>query len=111
MTISKNLIQALPKAELHCHLDGSLRIPTILELAEKQNISLPADNEVDLKNILTIQDRVESLEEYLKLFKITLSVMQTPESLEQCSYELIEDVSKENIRYIEIRYSPILHIV
>ncbi len=110
MTISKELIQALPKAELHCHLDGSLRISTILELAEKQNISLPEDNEVDLTNILIVKDRVESLEEYLKLFKITLSVMQTPESLERCSYELIEDVSRENVRYIEIRYSPILHI-
>ncbi len=110
MTISKKLIQALPKAELHCHLDGSLRISTILELAEEQNISLPADNEVGLKNILIVKDRVESLEEYLKLFKITLSVMQTPESLERCSYELIEDVSRENVRYIEIRYSPILHI-
>ena len=110
MTITKELIHALPKAELHCHLDGSLRIPTILDLAEKQNISLPADNEVDLNNILIVNDRLKSLEEYLKLFKITLSVMQTSESLERCSYELIEDVSKENILYIEIRYSPILHI-
>ena len=65
---------------------------------------------MDLTNILVIKDRVESLEEYLKLFKITLSVMQTPESLERCSYELIEDVFRENVRYIEIRYSPILHI-
>ena len=110
MTISKELIQALPKAELHCHLDGSIRISTILDLAEKQKISLPEDNEVGLKNILIVKDRVESLEEYLNLFKITLSVMQTPESLERCSYELIEDVSRENVRYIEIRYSPILHI-
>ena len=110
MTLSKEFIQALPKAELHCHLDGSLRISTLLDLAEKQNVSLPVDNEIDLKNFLTIQDRVRSLEEYLKLFKITLSVMQPPESLERCSYELIEDVSKENILYIEIRYSPILHI-
>ena len=110
MTISKELIQVLPKAELHCHLDGSLRIFTILDLARKQNISLPEDNEVGLGNILIVKDRVESLEEYLKLFKITLSVMQTPESLERCSYELIEDVSRENVRYIEIRYSPILHI-
>ena len=110
MTINKKLIEALPKAELHCHLDGSLRIATILDLAEKQNISIPGNNEVDLTNILIVKDRVESLEEYLKLFKITLSVMQTPESLERCSYELIEDVSRENVRYIEIRYSPILHI-
>jgi len=50
--ITKDLLRKLPKAELHCHLDGSLRILTILDLAEKQNISLPADNEVDLKNIL-----------------------------------------------------------
>ena len=110
MTLSKELIQALPKAELHCHLDGSLRVSTVLDLAEKQDISLPVDNEIDLKNILKIQDKVGNLEEYLELFKITLSVMQTPESLERCSYELIEDVSKETIRYIEIRYSPILHI-
>ena len=110
LRITRSFIKRLPKAELHCHLDGSLRISTILDLAEKQNISLPADNEVGLKNILIVKDRVESLEEYLKLFKITLSVMQTPESLERCSYELIEDVSKENVRYIEIRYSPILHI-
>ena len=110
MTISKKFIQALPKAELHCHLDGSLRISTILDLAVKENISLPEDNEVGLKNILIVKDRVESLEEYLKMFKITLSVMQTPESLERCSYELIEDVYRENVRYIEIRYSPILHI-
>ena len=110
MTISKEFLQALPKAELHCHLDGSLRIPTILDLAEKQNISIPADNADDLKNILSIKNRVGNLAEYLELFKITLSVMQTPESLERCSYELIEDVSRENIRYIEIRYSPILHL-
>jgi len=110
MQITEELINKLPKAELHCHLDGSLRIATILDLAEKQNISIPADNEVDLKNILIVQDRLDSLEEYLKLFKITLSVMQTPENLERCSYELIEDVSRENIRYIEIRYSPILHL-
>ena len=60
MTISKELIQTLPKAELHCHLDGSLRISTILDLAKKQHISLPEDNEVGLKNILTVKDRVES---------------------------------------------------
>ena len=110
LRITRSVIKRLPKAELHCHLDGSLRISTILDLAEKQKISLPEDNEVGLKNILTVKDRVESLEEYLNLFKITLSVMQTPESLERCSYELIEDVSRENVRYIEIRYSPILHI-
>ena len=109
LRITRSVIKRLPKAELHCHLDGSLRISTILDLAEKQNISLPEDNEVGLKNILIVKDRVESLEKYLKLFKITLSVMQTAASLQRCTYELIEDAANENIRYIEIRYSPVLH--
>ena len=109
MKITKELIHKLPKAELHCHLDGSLRIPTILELAENQSIHLPAHNENDLADFLFVENNIQNLEEYLQRFEITLSVMQTAESLERCTYELIEDAANENIRYIEIRYSPILH--
>ncbi len=60
--------------------------------------------------VLPIGDNRVTLEEYIKRFDITLSVMQTPESLKRIAFELIEDVAKENVRYIEIRYSPILHI-
>jgi len=109
MRITHSLLQRLPKVELHCHLDGSLRLETILDLAQKDNISLPASNVEDLKKILVLGNTRGSLEDYLDRFDITLSVMQTPESLERCAYELIEDVAKENVRYIEIRYSPILH--
>ena len=55
MQITKELIHKLPKAELHIHLDGSLRISTIFDLAHKQNISLPASNEKDLKKLLELQ--------------------------------------------------------
>ena len=109
MILSAENIQALPKAELHCHLDGSLRIPTILELAENQGFPLPTQNEKDLSDLLFVEDKIHNLEEYLHRFEITLSVMQTAESLQRCTYELLEDAAKENIRYIEIRYSPILH--
>ncbi|MFQ6677290.1 MAG: adenosine deaminase [Fidelibacterota bacterium] len=109
MRITKSLLQRLPKVELHCHLDGSLRLETIMDLANKDNITLPASNKDDLKRILVLGKTRGSLEDYLARFDITLSVMQTPENLERCAYELIEDVSKENVRYIEIRYSPILH--
>ena len=102
MTISKEELQLMPKAELHCHLDGSLRIPTMLELAENQGVSLPANNEKDLSDLLIVQDKVSNLEEYLHRFEITLSVMQTPESLQRCAYELIEDAASENIRYIKL---------
>ena len=109
MKISDSLLKKLPKVELHCHLDGSLRIETILDLAQRQNVSLPSYDASGLTKILTIGKKRGSLEDYIARFDITLSVMQTPDSLKRIAYELIEDVAAENIRYIEIRYSPILH--
>lgn len=109
MKISDSLLKKLPKVELHCHLDGSLRIETILDLAQRQNVSLPSYDASGLTKILSIGKKRGTLEEYITRFDITLSVMQTPDSLKRIAYELIEDVAAENIRYIEIRYSPILH--
>ena len=109
MKINKSLLQRLPKVELHCHLDGSLRIPTILDLAKQDKVNLPTSNSDKLSKLLVIGKTRGSLEDYIKRFNITLSVMQTPAALRRTTYELIEDVAKENVRYIEIRYSPILH--
>ena len=109
MKISKELLQALPKAELHCHLDGSLRVSTILDLAEKQKVKLPANNQQNLAKILAVQGTVNNLEEYLERFDITLSVLQTPESLIRTAFELAEDCWNDGVRYLEVRYSPILH--
>jgi len=109
MKINRSLLQRLPKVELHCHLDGSLRIPTILDLAKKDKVTLPTSDSDKLSKLLVIGKTRGSLEDYIKRFDITLSVMQTPLALKRTAYELIEDVAKENVRYIEIRYSPILH--
>lgn len=107
--ISHELISQLPKVELHCHLDGSLRIRSILDIAKKEGIKLPSYNLDSLKPYLKAGKKRGTLEDYIKRFDITLSVMQTPKSLKRIAYELIEDVAKENVRYIEVRYSPILH--
>ena len=109
MRITDKLLKKLPKVELHCHLDGSLRVDSILDIAQKNNIELPTSNKVKLNKLLSIGNKRVTLEEYIARFDITLSVMQTPSELSRISYELIEDVSKENVRYIEVRYSPILH--
>ena len=108
-SITKTLLKQLPKVELHCHLDGSIRTRSIIDQAKKDNVKLPFKNINDLDNYFRIGKKRGSLEDYIERFEITLSVMQTPESLNRFAYELIEDVSKENVRYIEIRYSPILH--
>ena len=109
MEFSSELIKKLPKAELHCHLDGSLRIKTIIELAEIQGVDLPSKNEDDLSKILSIGSSEKSLESYIKKFDITLSVLQTPKSLERAAFELAMDCHNDGVRYLEVRYSPILH--
>lgn len=104
-----HFLAQLPKAELHNHLDGSLRLDTILELAKKQTIKLPTFNREELKKLLLNDENCQSLKEYFIPFDISLSVLQTEEALEQSTFELLEDVHKENVKYLEIRFSPLLH--
>lgn len=108
--LDEALLHRLPKTDLHCHLDGSLRIETLLDLAEQQKVKLPAEDPERLKALLVPNEHsVKSLKDYLKAFEITLSVMQRADALTRTAYELAEDCAKENVRYLEMRYSPILH--
>ncbi len=107
--ITEEFIRSLPKTELHCHLDGSLRLNTILEMAEKDKVKLPTFDPVELRKAVVITSNNITLTNYIKKFDITLMVLQTPESLTRAAYELAEDCSNENVIYLEVRYSPILH--
>ena len=109
MKFTPEIIKKLPKAELHCHLDGSVRINTILNLASKQNVKLPSNNKKTLESILMIKDNIGSLEEYLKKFDTILSILQTPEALTIIAYELAMDCWEDGVRYLEVRYCPELH--
>ncbi len=110
LPLTDALLHALPKTDLHCHLDGSVRLKTLLELAEQQKVKLPADTEDGLAKAIKIGARHASLEDYLKGFDITLSVMQTEESLYRTAYELALDAHAENVRLLEVRYAPVLHL-
>jgi adenosine deaminase len=109
MNVTREFIEAMPKTDLHVHLDGSVRLRTILELAEQQGIELPGDDEESLAKAIHMGEVCEDLRDYLKAFDVTLSVMQTEESLYRAAFELGEDAAKENVKYIEVRYSPMLH--
>ena len=108
--VTEELLHALPKTDLHCHLDGSMRLKTILELAEQQKVKLPADNEEALARAIHMGEVCQSLEDYLVAFDVPLSVLQTAESLYRSAYELAVDAAAENVRYLEVRYSPALHL-
>jgi adenosine deaminase len=103
------VFQELPKADLHVHLDGSLRIETILELADREGIRLPASDADGLRTAIGCGRHFGSLVDYLRGFSITLKVMQTADALERTAFELVEDAHHENVRYMEVRYSPMLH--
>ena len=99
----------MPKTDLHVHLDGSIRINTLLELAEQQGVKLPATDAKELKKILVPGVHCKSLEDYLRPFDIVLQVLQEEDALSRVAYELAEDAARENVWYMEVRYSPVLH--
>lgn len=98
----------LPKAELHVHLDGSLRPSTMIELATERGVPLPAADAEELGRRLVAND-ARSLEDYLTAFEVTLSVMQDAPALERLAYELAEDQAAEHVHYAEIRFCPLLN--
>jgi len=106
--LSKESLRRWPKAELHVHLDGSLRPQTMLELARAQGVPLPADTPERLAQALYVK-HASSLEEYLTKYDVTLSVMQTAPALERIAYEFVRDAAADGVRYVEVRYSPLLH--
>lgn len=108
LSVTRDRLHRLPKAELHVHLDGSLRAETLLELAQERGVPLPADDAESLREYMHVRD-ARNLVEYLDRFEITLAVMQTADALERIAYELASDLADENVRYAEIRYSPILN--
>lgn len=107
--VTQELLRALPKTDLHCHLDGSMRLKTILELAEQQQVKLPANDEDRLGKAIHKGELCDSLEDYLVAFDVTCSVLQTEEALFRAAYELAIDAAAENVKYIEVRYAPVLH--
>jgi len=105
----KQLIATMPKTDLHVHLDGSVRLETIIDIAQQDKIELPSYT-VEGLNELVFKDHYKDLVEYLKTFGYSCSVMQKPEHLERIACEMAEDNMAEGVRYLEVRFAPQLHI-
>ena len=102
-------LHEIPKTDLHVHLDGSIRLSTLISLAKKYDVDLPSYDVDELRRTVFKTNGYDSLEEYLEPFKYTVSVMQTAESCERVAFEFAEDLFKENVRYFEVRFAPQLH--
>jgi len=108
MNIDPEFIRMIPKTDLHLHLDGSMRLGTLIDLAKEAGVDLPGYTEEELKRTV-FKAQYADLGEYLKGFAYLTAVMQTAEALERVSRELAEDNQAEGVRYIEVRFAPQLH--
>ena len=107
--LTREFLEKIPKTDLHLHLDGSLRLSTLIELAKTAKVPLPSETEAGLQE-LVFKEKYRDLPDYLRGFGLTCSVLQNSENLERVAYELALDNIAENVRYIEVRYAPQLHV-
>lgn len=98
-------LRRIPKTDLHLHLDGSLRLPTLIELARTHNVAMPSQTEEGLRE-LVFKSRYANLREYLTGFAYTCAALRDAESLERVAFELAEDNLAEGVRYFEVRFAP-----
>ena len=103
------LLGAMPKAELHLHLDGSLRIETAIELARTRGVEAPLDV-AGMRAALVAPMPCTSQAELLRAFDLPIALMQDAEALERITAELVETKAAENVGYVEIRWGPLLHV-
>jgi adenosine deaminase len=101
------IFRDLPKCELHVHLDGSLRLATLLELYRSRGLELPGGGEEAFTRILTAGP--SRLDHYIELFGLVHPALQDAESLERVAFEIAEDCAAENVVHLEMRFSPVLH--
>lgn len=102
------LLAQLPKTDLHCHLDGSMRLETLIELARDHGVTLPSETPSGLRE-LVFKDQYRDLPDYLHGFAYTCAVLQDLEAIERVSYELAQDCLAEGVCYLEVRFAPQLH--
>ncbi|HGC9407326.1 TPA: adenosine deaminase [Streptococcus agalactiae] len=103
--MTQAVLKELAKAELHCHLDGSLSLPAIRKLANMADIILPSSDK-ELRKYVIAPAQTESLVDYLKTFEFIRPLLQTKEALRFAAYDVARQAALENVIYIEIRFAP-----
>ena len=102
------LVRAMPKAELHLHLDGSLRVDTALDIARTRDIEAPGTFAA-MRGALVAPDQVTDQAELLAAFDLPILLMQDAEALERIASDMVVDKAHDNVRYAEVRWAPLLH--
>ena len=107
VTASLNTYRALPKVELHRHLEGSLRLDTMLDIARQHGITIPADV-LRLSTLVQIQEEDKfTFQNFLAKFNTLRLFYRSPEAIHRITREAVEDAAKDNVKYMELRFTPV----
>lgn len=98
-----------PKIDLHLHLDGSIRTTTVWDIAQEKAIPMPVDTMDEYEKWMEKCSYSGSVNEFLKMFDVSTTVMQDKKSIARITKELVEDIAKQGVVYAEIRFAPQLH--
>ncbi len=103
-------LRRAPKIDLHHHLDGAIRVGTILSLGRRMKVPLPARTVRGLRPHVTISRSVGSLPAFLKKFEVFYPILRSPAAMERIAVEACEDQARDGVIYFETRYAPSLSI-
>lgn len=103
---SQYIDPGLPLIDLHRHLDGSVRLDTVIELAAEQGIDLPATDVESLRPYVVVDGKADSLMDFIGRFRYLTAVLHDLDACRRVAYENVEDAKAEGIDYIELRFSP-----
>src|SRR5690348_9856454 len=96
----------LPKAEIHCHLEGAIRTQTILDIAREYGLKLPAYDVAGLDPHVKVLEQLKSLDAVLEAFGIAQNSITSAAVVERIAWEMFEDAARQNIKLLEVRFSP-----
>lgn len=99
-------IRAAPKSELHVHLEGAIRPATLLALARRNGVTLPADDVDGLRRWFVYRD----FPHFIEIFVAATSCLRTIEDYDLIAYEFGAEMARQNVRYAEIHFSPSTHV-
>jgi adenosine deaminase len=102
----RQVLQRLPKADLHRHLEGSLRLATLAEIAHEHGVELPAYSIEDLRPYVQITDDPPDFHRFLEKFRLLRQFYKTPEAVARVAYEAVADAAADNVKYLELRFNP-----
>ena len=106
-TVPLNQYFSLPKVELHRHLEGSLRLTTMLDIARQHGVTVPASM-FNLSGLVQVQDQDPmTFTNFLEKFKTLRLFYKSPDVIHRVTREAVEDAAKDNIRYLELRFTPV----